>query len=147
ELDDRTGMADGLVALEGPVMLERRPLGMAVRIARRDVEGVEDPTLLDKHPGNGDRGRELAEEPSDDVAPRLLSEMEVQGPHGHLGRLLGGEAGPLVASVPPGGAGLLEVPKRLQQPVARSIRHGVVWGEPAHGGPLWGAFSTISRQV
>ncbi len=61
EINDRTGKAQCLLALEWAVVLERRPFGMAVRVTRRDVERVQHLRLLDQGCGDTSRGREIAE--------------------------------------------------------------------------------------
>jgi hypothetical protein len=45
-------MVDGLLALQGSVVLEWRTLGMPVGIARRDVEGVQTAGLFDQERGH-----------------------------------------------------------------------------------------------
>jgi hypothetical protein len=104
-------------------MLEGCPLGVAVRIARRDLKVVEDPGLLDEGVGNAHGVRELLEKPSDDVSPCLRPEMQVERRRGFLSRLLSGKAGPLI----PGGSTrvlrLLQVPLGLTQPVAGAVRY------------------------
>src|SRR5262245_9123808 len=74
EVKDRTGMPDGLLALERAVVLERRPLRMAVGISRGNVEVVEHAGPLDQIGGHTRRVRNLREKPGHDVSPRLLPE-------------------------------------------------------------------------
>src|SRR5579884_3803024 len=116
-------MVDGESALEGPVVLERGALGMAVRVPRRDVEVVEDLRLLDEIRWRPVVGRKLVEEAGDDVAPGLLTEMEVEGFDRLLGRLLSGKARPLVAIRPRRVDGVVEIAFGLPEPVSRPVRH------------------------
>src|SRR3990170_2983451 len=80
ESKDLTGMRDGLLALEGAVVLERRSLGVTVRIPRRDVEGVELLSGIDQVLPHAQW--ELLEQPCDRMTPRLLAPGQVQGLHG-----------------------------------------------------------------
>src|SRR5437899_10454432 len=96
ELNDRTGKAQCLLALKWAVVLERRPFGMAVRVARRDVERVQHLPLLDQGWRDTRGGREIAEQLCHDVAPGLLTEMEVQGLHTLLSGLMRRETRPFV---------------------------------------------------
>src|SRR5437016_4327080 len=123
ELNDRTGKAQCLLALKGAVVLERRPFGMAVRVARRDVERVQHLPLLDQGWRDTRGGREIAEQLCHDVAPGLLTEMEVEGLHTLLSGLVRRETGPFVT---PGAARvrrLLDVALGLPEPVGGSARH------------------------
>src|SRR3990172_2567153 len=52
ELKDLVGIANRLLTLQRAVVLKRRPFGMAVRIAGRDVKAVQDPPLLNELPRN-----------------------------------------------------------------------------------------------
>jgi len=87
-------MSDPFLALERAVVLEWRPLGMTVRVARRDVEGVEHHAPV--HQPVRYRDWELAKEARNEVAPGFLAEVQVETLHGLLRGLVGGEAGPLV---------------------------------------------------
>jgi hypothetical protein len=66
ELEDLTGIAQGLVALERAEVLAGRTLGMAVGVASGDVEAVADPRLLNEVGGDVD-GR-FVQEARNDVA-------------------------------------------------------------------------------
>ncbi|AAS80407.1 hypothetical protein TT_C0059 [Thermus thermophilus HB27] len=77
-------------------MLRRRPLGEGVGVAGRDIEPIQIAGLL--HQLLGCLKGKLLQEPGHEVPPGLLAQVEVEGLDGLLGRLLGGEAGPLVPS-------------------------------------------------
>src|SRR3989442_10424389 len=123
ELNDRTGKAQCLLALKWAVVLERRPFGMAVRVARRDVERVQHLPLLDQGWQDTRGGREIAEQLCHDVAPGLLTEVEVESLHTLLSGLVRRETGPFVT---PGAARvrrLLDVALGLSEPVGGLSRH------------------------
>src|SRR5256884_4197396 len=123
ELNDRTGKAQCLLALKWAVVLERRPFGMAVRVARRDVDRVQHLPLLDQSWWDTRGGREIAEQLCHDMAPGLLSEMEVESLHTLLSGLVRRETGPFVT---PGAARvrrLLDVALGLSEPVGGSAHH------------------------
>jgi hypothetical protein len=107
--------------LKGAEVFERWAFGMAVGVARGDVEAVQDSGLLEKISGHFDR--QLAEQPRDDVTPGVLSQGKVDGLDGLLGGLLGGEAGPLVALVAARRLGLLEIADGLFEPVGGTRGH------------------------
>src|SRR2546425_5189716 len=103
--------------------VKRRPFGMAVRVARRDVERVQHLPLLDQGWRDTRGGREIAEQLRHDVAPGLLTEMEVESLHTLLSGLVRCETGPFVT---PGAARvrrLLDVALGLPEPVGSSARH------------------------
>src|SRR5712692_7088372 len=97
ERKDLTGITDRLVALQGTVVLERSSFGVAVGIARWDVERVQDAALVHQSAWKGHGARQLRQEPRHDISPGLLAEMKMQSLHGFLCRLLRGKAGPFVA--------------------------------------------------
>ncbi len=86
-------MADAFLALKRTVVLEGCTLRVAVRVAGGDVERIENHALL--HQLFGDRYGKLAYEPSDQVSPRLLAEMKVEGFNGLFSGLMASEAGRL----------------------------------------------------
>src|SRR6266542_4069310 len=77
EVDDLTGIADGLVALEHAIVLERSALG-AVRVSRRDVEGVQYAALVHQDRGRPDGIRQLDEELCDDMPTGVLPQVKMQ---------------------------------------------------------------------
>src|SRR3989441_10013205 len=98
---------------------------MAVRVARRDrdVERVPPLPRLDQGWRDPRGGREIAEQLCHDVAPGLLTEMEVESLHTLLSGLVRCETGPFVT---PGAARvrrLLDVALGLPEPVGSSARH------------------------
>jgi hypothetical protein len=52
-------MSYAVLALEGAIVLEGSALGMPVRVARRDIEGVEHLRLIDKVTGDRAGGGKL----------------------------------------------------------------------------------------
>lgn len=117
-------MIDGESTLKGPVVFEGGPFGVAVRVARRNVEVVEGLRLLDEVGPWAVASGEVLEESGDHVAPGFLAEVEVEGLDGLLRCLLGGEARPFVATGALGIRGVLQIAFRLPQPVIRPVRHG-----------------------
>src|SRR6266508_1545937 len=89
EVDDLTGIADGLVALEHAIVLERGAFGVAVRVSRRDVEGIRYAALVHQGRGRPDGIRQLDEELCDDRPPGVLPQVKMQGFDGLLPGLLG----------------------------------------------------------
>src|SRR2546428_12100250 len=69
------------------------------------------------------RRPQLIQQPTDDVAPGLLLEMEVQSFYCFFSRLMAGEARPFVTTCLLGVLRLVEVALRLAEPVQRSVRH------------------------
>jgi hypothetical protein len=67
---------------------------------------------------------QFREELRHDVTPRFLPAMKAECLDGLRLRLLRGEARPFVTPGPSRILGLLEVSRRLIQPVPRAIRHG-----------------------
>src|SRR6266508_1932802 len=124
EVDDLTGIADGLVALEHAIVLERGALGVAVRVSGRDVEGIQYAALVHQDRGRPDGIRQLDEELCDDMPPGVLPQVKMQGFDGLLPGLLGGKACPLVTPGLSRIRGLLDVPQRLVEPISRTVRHG-----------------------
>src|SRR5207253_2769148 len=66
---------------------------------------------------------QLIQQTSDDAAPGLLLEMEVQSFYCFFSRLMAGEARPFVTTCLLGVLRLVEVALRLAEPVQRSVRH------------------------
>src|SRR5262249_16259433 len=126
EVNDRTGMPDRLLALERAIVLEGRPLRMAIGISRGNVEVVEHAGALDQIRGHPRRVRKLREQSGHDVSPPLLSETKMQRLHGLFRRLLRREAGPFVMSGPSGILGLIQVVDALVEPITSSIGHGML---------------------
>lgn len=110
-------------------MLERRARRVAVRIAGRHIEVVERAALLDEVRRRADG--QLLQQPCDDVAPTVLTVVEMDGFGGFLGGLVSREAGPLVAAVAAGRDGLLEISLGLGEPVTCAVRHDVSSGRVA----------------
>ena len=84
-------MALGVVALEPPVAVRhlrssdgrRGPIGQAIGVARRDIEGIQDAqaVLQIADAGrqlSGDGRRQIAPGAPEDVAPRLLAMAEAE---------------------------------------------------------------------
>src|SRR3972149_1106989 len=109
ELKDLVGIANRLLTLQRAVVLKRRPFGMAVRIAGRDVKAVQYPPLLNEFPRNAYSVWQLLQEPGHDIPPSLLPQVKMQSFHGFLCRLLSSKARPLVATSPSGVFRLFQV--------------------------------------
>jgi len=107
---------------------EGSPFGVAVGVPRRYVEIVQYLCFLDQVrdvlQAGSFRTRQFLEKAGDHVSPGFLSEREMERLDGHLGRLLRGKAGPLMASLGLRGLRLPQVPLGLGKPVTRSIRQG-----------------------
>ncbi len=78
-------------------MAKGRTFVVPVRIARWNVEGIEDLRLLNEILGH--RKGKLFEKPRYDVPPCLLKVLQMERLDRKLGSLVGGEAGPFVASI------------------------------------------------
>src|SRR5688572_10566559 len=123
EFNDLTGIVDCLIALQRTVVLEGSSRWMAVRMTRGYVEVVEQSRAIDQI--RWDVERQLRQQLGDHMAPRLLAAREVNRFHRLLRRLVSRETGPLVTSVAPRCARLIEVSFRLSEPVACAIRHAL----------------------
>src|SRR3990172_7250157 len=72
ELNDLTGIADSLPALQRAVVLKWRSFWMTVRIAGWDVKGIQNLSLLYQVFRHQHGAGQLAKELGDDMPPRLL---------------------------------------------------------------------------
>jgi len=72
ELNDLTGILDGLLALKRAIMLEWSSLRVAVRVSGWDVEVVQYPPFFDELLGYLDFCWELSQELGDHMPPGLL---------------------------------------------------------------------------
>src|SRR2546426_2364044 len=128
ELEDLTGIGDRLVTLKGPVVLERRPSRVAVRIPGRHVEVVQRSGLIEQPLGRRSGGGKLGHYACDDIAPRLLSEPEMERLDCLLCRLVGCEAGPLVPLRTLRVPRLIQIASCLSKPVVPASSHTVPSG-------------------
>ena len=84
-------------------MVGRGPIGQAIGVARRDLEGIQDAqTVLQIADAgrqlSGDGRRQIAPGASEAVAPRLLTMAQVQTFQGLLHRLVASKAGPFMVA-------------------------------------------------
>ncbi len=104
-------------------MLAWRPRWMPVRVSRRHVIGVKNPSGIQEFAWHFYRRRKLFKKLPHHVPPCILAQVQVQGLNRHLRGLLGGEARPFV----PIGRGAVprlgQIPCCLRKPVSRTIRH------------------------
>src|SRR3989304_4753378 len=88
QLKDLVGIANRFLTLQRAVVLKRRPFGMAVRIAGRDVKAVQNLPLLNELPRKAYSVWQLLQEPGHDMPPCLLPQVKMQSFHGFLCRLV-----------------------------------------------------------
>ncbi len=100
EVNDLTGISNGLFTLQWAVVFKRRSLRMTIGIARWNVKIVEHSSLINEFLWNGHRIWQLVQESGNDVSPRLLPLMKMQSLHCFLRRLLSSKARPLMTPGP-----------------------------------------------
>ena len=123
-------MAEGVLALEPAKMVGRGPIGQAIGVARRDVQGIKDAqaVLQIADAGrqlSGDGRRQIAPGAPEAVAPRLLAMAEVQTLQGLLHGLVASKAGPFMVAGGSAHSRQLQIGLRLMQPVGGTI-HGAI---------------------
>src|SRR5262245_36931056 len=94
ELDDGGGVRDGLLRLAQGVVVARRALREARRVARGQVVLVEPLRAVDEVRVGALRGGESGEERGQIVSPGVGAQRQVEGLARLLGRLLRGEGRP-----------------------------------------------------
>ena len=104
-------------------MFPRRSGGVPVRIARRNVECVQDPGAI-QQPGRGrNRRRKFLQQSAHDMTPSFLFEPKVERLDGHFPRLLRRKTGPLMPTRSRALPRVLKITLRLRQPISGSVRH------------------------
>jgi hypothetical protein len=111
EVEDLTGILNGLTTLQVTIVPVRGPLRVAVWIPGRHVSGVQHAGLVQQLRLHGHR--KFREEPGDHMAPGLLPQMQVEGLDRFLSRLVSSKTSPLVALIATRGLRLLKVPFSL----------------------------------
>lgn len=104
-------------------MFERGPFRMAVRVTWRDVKRIQHMGLFHKIVGYSYGGGEFPKKLCHHVPPGLLTYFEMKGLDPLFSRLMGREAGPLMASLLTRIPGLLQVPFCLIEPVVLASGH------------------------
>jgi len=115
EFKDLTGIVDRIPALDGSVVLEGCPFRVAVGVAGGDIHAVQNLGFVLQIFGNGDGC--FVQQPGHHVSPRFLLAGQMKRLDRLFGGLLGGETGPFVPALLPGGDRLLQVPFRLGKPI------------------------------
>ena len=94
---------------------------MPVRIARGDIEVIQNFGLLDQV--GGSRYRKLGEQLRHYMPPSLLTQMEVKRFHCQFSRLLSSEASPFMPAVFTRCFRLFDISLCLDEPVIGAVRH------------------------